>query len=416
MRLIRLALVLASSISLAAAAEIGTGDPREEVMAKLAPPTSSTKRGNREILGYAGGGRVELIDGRVTSVSGRLPDAAPGSATQVETAKEPLPDVATRPAAAAPVAASKTPSPTGKTPKAATPASRAPAATTSTSAKGTPQPSGREEALKAAGIKFQSGPAPVTLGKVAEVKLPAGHVFIGKDDIGKFYELTHNTQNGSELGVVLGPEADDWMLFFEYDASGYVKDEEKSKLDADKLMKAMTENEDDVNSERKGRGWDAMKVKGWATAPHYDDKTHNLKWAINLASSRDNFKSVWINESIRLLGRGGVMKVTLVVDPPQFKAAEIAAEKMLSDNYSYVAGEKYSEFKKGDKVAAYGLTALVLGGAGVMAVKAGLLGKLGYLLAKLWKVVVALVVVVLAGLKKLLNKITGARSEESTNA
>jgi hypothetical protein len=42
-----------------------------------------------------------------------------------------------------------------------------------------------------------------------------------------------------------------------------------------------------------------MKLAGWATPPHYDYSTNNLKWAINLTSSQDGFKEVFINESPR---------------------------------------------------------------------------------------------------------------------
>ena len=263
------------------------------------------------------------------------------------------------------------------------------------------------EQLRDAGVKLQDGPATVPLGKVAELKLPEKYHFVGQDSIKRFYELTQNSQNGKEVGVVLAPG---YMLFLDYDDSGYVKDEEK--LDADKIMKAMTDNEEPSNEARKERGWSQMKLKGWATTPHYDEKTHNLKWAINLTSSDDGFKEVFINESIRMLGRGGVMNVTLVSDTPGFKAAEVDAEKLLGGNFSYVAGQKYSEFKAGDKVAAYGLSALVLGGGAVMAAKMGLFAKFGVLIGKAWKAIVFAVLALGAAIKKLFNKMTGARPDE----
>ena len=172
-------------------------------------------------------------------------------------------------------------------------------------------------------------------------------------------------------------------------------------------MAAMTANEDEINAARRERKWEEMKITGWATPPHYDEQTHNLKWAINLSTSRDNFKSVFINEKIQLLGRGGVMKAVLVTDPPTFKADEAEADKLLAANFGYVAGQKYSEWKTGDKVAAYGLGALVLGGAGVLASKAGLFAKLGALLAAGWKVVVVAAVAMGGAVKKFWKKITG---------
>ena len=273
------------------------------------------------------------------------------------------------------------------------------------------RPKTREEAFERAGVKLVKGPATVQLGKVAELKLPQGYSFVGKDSLDRFYELTQNMRNGKEVGVVMAPA---FMLFFDYDDVGYVKDEEKDKLDGNKLMKAMTANEDEVNAARKKRGWDEMKIKGWATAPYYDTKTNNLKWAINLATSQDGFKDVFINESIRLLGRGGVMNVTLVTDTPGFKVAETTADKLLAENFSYVAGQKYAEFKSGDKVAAYGLSALVLGGAAVTAAKLGWFAKLGVFFGKAWKAIVVALVAVAVGIKKLFGRITGAQPKEPT--
>ncbi len=207
-------------------------------------------------------------------------------------------------------------------------------------------PSNFFDKLETRGIKVSRGPVTSPLGSVAEINAPDGFGLIADaDSIKKFYELNQSSVNGEEVGVLLDPVGV-WTLFFRYESTGYVKDDEK--LDAAKLMAAMTEHEDEVNAARKARGWDAMKVTGWATQPHYDEHTHNLKWAINLTSSADNFKGVFINESIRLLGRGGVMKVTLVCDTEDFKPSEAAVDKLLAASFGYVSGQKYSEWKTGD--------------------------------------------------------------------
>lgn len=274
-------------------------------------------------------------------------------------------------------------------------------------------PKTREEAFQRAGVKLVQGPATVKLGKVAEMKLPAGYSFVGPDSLDRFYELTQNMRGGDEVGVVM---AQDYMLFFSYNDVGYIKDADKEKLDADKLMKSMAENEEAANEARKERGWEQIKMKGWATQPHYDAKTNNLKWAINLTSQSDGFKEVFINESIRLLGRGGVMNVTLVTGTKGFTAAETDADKLLASNFSYVDGQKYSEWKQGDKVAAYGLSALVLGGAGVAAAKMGLFAKLGVYLGKFWKAIVFGVIALVVAIKKFFGRMTGAHPAEKPPA
>jgi uncharacterized membrane-anchored protein len=65
-----------------------------------------------------------------------------------------------------------------------------------------------------------------------------------------------------------------------------------------------------------------------------------------------------------------------------------------------VSGQKYSEFKEGDKIAKYGLAALVLGGAGAAALKFGFF-------QKFWKAIVFGGAALIAGIGKLWNKITG---------
>jgi uncharacterized membrane-anchored protein len=254
------------------------------------------------------------------------------------------------------------------------------------------------EELEAAGIKLIAGPATVKLGDIAQINLPAGYRAVEHGSMKKFYEFTRNSMGGRELGVVIAPT--EWMLFFDYEDSGYVKDDEKNALDAGKLMKSMTANQEAANQERAKRGWDEMKVTGWAAEPHYDTKTNNLKWAIKLSSSSDNYKSQWINESIRLLGRGGVMEVTIVTGNETFTADSAAATVLLGQNYTYVAGQRYAEFKQGDKIAEYGLAALVLGGAGAAALKFGFF-------QKFWKLIIFGGAALIAGLGKLWNNITG---------
>lgn len=263
------------------------------------------------------------------------------------------------------------------------------------------------EAVERAGVKLVKGPAMVPLGKVAELKLPEGFHFVGADGLDKFYELTRNSKGGNEVGVVISPK--EWMLFLSYSDIGYVKDNDRDQLEAAKLLKSLQESQDADNEERQKRGWDRMKVVDWATAPHYDAKTNNLKWAINLASSRDSFKEVWINESVRILGRGGVMNATLVTEPAAFKEAETEADALLAGNFSYRAGEKYAEFKAGDKVAEYGLAALVLGGAGAVAVKTGLFAAIASFFGKMWKALVLVVIAGASALGKLWGKIRGDR-------
>lgn len=266
------------------------------------------------------------------------------------------------------------------------------------------EPTTFAEMIARAGVKTRSGPMTYALGKVAEIKLPAGVTAVEAGSIEKYYELTQNIHGGDEVGVVIGPPPSEWVLIFEYDDIGYVKDDEKDALDADKLMKSMVASQEEANKMRAKQGWDEMKFAGWANPPRYDEKTNNLTWAVRLTSSSDGHQEPFLNESIRLLGRGGVMNVTLVTDPAAYRKDSAEVSGLLAKNFSYVAGERYAEFKEGDKIAEYGLAALVLGGAGAAAFKLGFF-------QKFWKVLAFGAIAVAGFFKKVWNKITGRDAE-----
>lgn len=99
------------------------------------------------------------------------------------------------------------------------------------------------------------------------------------------------------------------------------------------------------------------------------------------------------------------MDVILVSDPQNLES-DIKEFKQALKGFDYVPGERYSEWKQGEKVAAYGLGALVLGGAAAVATKKGFWALLVGLVTAGWKLIAGLVVAGLAGLGSLFKKKT----------
>ncbi|HZQ47710.1 MAG TPA: DUF2167 domain-containing protein, partial [Verrucomicrobiae bacterium] len=201
----------------------------------------------------------------------------------------------------------------------------------------------------------------------------------------------------TEMGLLMSTN-EGWFVVFEFDKSGYVKDDDKDKLDPDAMLKAIQRGNEAGNKRRKEMGVPPMTITGWQQPPKYNPETHNLEWAIRGESEG---KPV-VNYNTRLLGRKGVMEVSLVVDPEKLTETMPAYQMVLQD-YSFKAGEKYAEYRPGDKVAKYGLAALITGGAAVVAVKSGLLGVLLVFMKKLWVLVVAAVAAVVNFFKRLIN-------------
>jgi uncharacterized membrane-anchored protein len=211
------------------------------------------------------------------------------------------------------------------------------------------------------------------LGGRASLAIPPNHRFTDGPGTIKLMEAYGNLTNGNELGYI-APDDMSWFAVFEFDDCGYVKDDEKDKLDADAILKQMQEGQQQANKELAKRGMPTLEVLGWHTPPFYNPQTNNLEWAIRLASQGGGQT---INYKTKLLGRRGVMDVVLVCDENQLATVVPEYQKLLK-GYTFTKEENYASFTKGDKVAEYGLTGLIVGGGLLVAAKSGLL-------AKLWK-------------------------------
>ncbi len=255
-------------------------------------------------------------------------------------------------------------------------------------------------AQEASDIPWQTGPGVGRLGDIAEIQIPEGYHFAGRDGVKRFLELTQNPASGGELGVLLPPGNDGgppWFVVFTFSPIGYVRDDDKNELDAEAILNTIRKGTEAANREREKRGWGAMRIVGWEQPPRYDSITHNLTWAIRGGDQ----ESEVINYSVRLLGRRGVMHADLVLSPEQLEATVPEFDGILT-GFDFVQGNRYAEFVKGDKIAEYGLTALIAGGVGAAAMKSGLL-------AKLWKAIVVGVLAILAAIKRML---FGSRDEQ----
>lgn len=210
-----------------------------------------------------------------------------------------------------------------------------------------------------------------TLGSLATLKVPEGYRFTGTSGTVKLMEAFGNLTSGSELGYI-SPLDMSWFAVFEFDDVGYVKDDEKDALDADKILEQMKEGQLQTNKRLAERGMAALTVLGWQTPPFYNPATHNLEWAVRLRSGSGGDV---VNYKTKVLGRHGVMDVVLVCSEEEMPTVVPEYQKLLS-GFSYNKEESYASFTSGDKIAEYGLTGLIVGGGLLVAAKSGLLTKL----------------------------------------
>ncbi len=259
-------------------------------------------------------------------------------------------------------------------------------------------------------FKWTEGPSKVALSGELELNLPAEHVFLGMPQAGELMKRFGSFYNDNLLGVVASKnEADDWIVVIRYDAEGYIKDDEK--IEADELLKAIREGTEEANKERVRQGFKALRIDGWSEPPAYRKDVHHMVWA--LLVSDDDGSSV--NYNTRVLGRRGYVSINLVTNPKLLEQHRPNAAKLLAAT-QFKQGARYEDFdKKNDKVAEYGLTGLILGGAGLGAaklVKLGFFAKFFKFFALLFAKGFKLIILAFAGLAAAIGKLFGKKSDD----
>jgi len=251
------------------------------------------------------------------------------------------------------------------------------------------------------GLHYKQGE--VTLkGGLAKINVPAEFRYLdGADTETVLSKIWGNPPSGGRtLGMLVPVEAgpidpESWGIIITYDEDGYVKDDDAAKLDYNDLLKKMKAGTAEASKEREKQGYPSIELVGWATPPRYDAAAKKMYWAkeLHFGDSPEHT----LNYNIRILGRRGVLVLNAVGTMEQLASIEKAAPSILA-TVNFQDGHRYADFdSKTDKVATYGLAALVAGG---LLAKGGFFKLLiaGALAAK--KFVIIGVVALVAAIKK----------------
>jgi uncharacterized membrane-anchored protein len=257
-------------------------------------------------------------------------------------------------------------------------------------------------------LKYQTGEIDLR-GGLAKLSVPKEFNFLGPDDANTvLVKLWGNPPSEDKpLGLLIPAgmtplSSNCWIVTIDYSEDGYVKDDDASKINYDDLLKKMQTGITEHNPERQKAGYPAITLVGWAAPPHYDSATHKLYWAKQLKFEGEDHDT--LNYSIRMLGRKGVLELNAVASIDQFADIDKQTPQILG-MVDFKEGSRYADFDpKVDKVATYGIAALVAGGALAAAAKFGLLKGLWIALLAAKKFIIIGVVAVAAFFKKMFNR------------
>jgi uncharacterized membrane-anchored protein len=246
------------------------------------------------------------------------------------------------------------------------------------------------------------GPARVELGDQGALALADGLVWVPQPAAGKLMNSMGNTVGDDFLGLVFPRSDESWFVVVSFDPAGYIKDDDAKEWDTKELLESLRQGTDEANTWREEQGFDPIEVTGWIEEPRYDETRHHLVWSAGIkdkgvAATPDD----GVNYNTYLLGRDGYISMNLVTSAQQVQAQKPLVGRLL-DSTTFNEGKRYADFDpETDKVAAYGLAALVGGAA---AKKLGLLGVMAAFIVKSWKLIAVGVVAFGAAARKFIGR------------
>jgi uncharacterized membrane-anchored protein len=237
-------------------------------------------------------------------------------------------------------------------------------------------------------LEYKTGDI-VLPNKIASLHLGSRYRYLDPAGTEKLLVAWGNQPGSDTEGAIVPGDVDPfgdegWAVIVTYESDGHVDDSDARKFNYDDMLKDMKKDTESENPERKKAGFEAAHLVGWAETPHYDGSTKKLYWAKEL--DFEGAKSHTLNYDVRVLGREGVLSMNAVAGIGQLDQIRRGMRPLI-DVAEFNEGYRYAEYNaKTDKLAEYGLGALIAGG---VAAKLGLFGKLFALIIAFKKALIA---------------------------
>ena len=211
---------------------------------------------------------------------------------------------------------------------------------------------------------IKTGAIPLDSAK-AVLNVPESFYFLGAEDSRKVLEEAWGNPPGAPVLGMLFPadltpfDGESWAVTIEYEEDGYVSDADADEIDYEDLLTQMKADTAAESEQRIAQGYESIELVGWAATPYYDATEKKLHWAKEIRFGDTELNT--LNYNIRVLGRSGVLVLNFVAGIDQKTIIDGAINDVLA-MAEFEQGAQYADFDPDvDKVAAYGMGALVAG-------------------------------------------------------
>lgn len=204
-------------------------------------------------------------------------------------------------------------------------------------------------------LHWKRGPGTYALADShARITLPQDVAIVTGADAARMAFLLQGIEQPQTVAIAQS-RTTDAIVYIDYDDEGFVTDEDWSDIDPDALLRDMRAAREAASDERRRNGGPgAMYTVDWLILPTYDPAKKEARWAIQFSTNGQLFANLQV---IRL-GRYGYHRMSWAGPASGVDSTPHFLQTML-DSYSYDEGYRYSDHVEGDKVAGFGIAALV---------------------------------------------------------
>ncbi|HEY0797703.1 MAG TPA: DUF2167 domain-containing protein [Candidatus Baltobacteraceae bacterium] len=183
---------------------------------------------------------------------------------------------------------------------------------------------------------------------------PGGAIMVEDSEARRFSELVNGESSPNTEAIVRLRNRD--ILYLDYIDSGFVTVDDWKDIKPADMIKSISDATENSNKARADNGVPAVHVVGWIEEPVLDPVTKTVRWIVRFRG--DGQAQTFSNAIALHLGRRGYERFTLASDD-QNPRTLTASLNGLSGDYQFTRGFRFQDYVAGDKLAGYGIAALV---------------------------------------------------------
>lgn len=191
----------------------------------------------------------------------------------------------------------------------------------------------------------------------SSLSVPEDFALIMGDDAKKLRVLCDMDDDEVIEAILLDTYFNEW-IYFSNIKEGYVSLDEWEDIDSKNLLETISDNTEKANIERRKKGKSELHVVGWLQEPYLDRDSSTVFWILEAKRQEGDVEELIINSVALKLCRNGYERIVWASDKESFISYGGVLDKVLK-GYSFDPGYCYQDYTPGDKVAEYGIAALV---------------------------------------------------------